>query len=227
LYRIAELAKPMLKDEEIISKLDSLPYLIPVKDGKILEIKEDKLRDRQREDYFTYELRPAYTRQISDEFKTYLKTLFLDDWEMCRAMMRFVGFAMCGVPQKEEKLFILTGNGSNGKSKFLNLVQNTLKGLYETGDRSIFVGKQRNNGPTPELARLQGKRFVCISEPNHDEQLNEAQIKNATGGDEITARCLYQDQFTFVPKFTLFMSSCLLMLDLSMNLKNLLTENGV
>jgi putative DNA primase/helicase len=55
--------------------------------------------------------------------------------------------------------------------------------------------KSRNvnsSAPTPELASLQGKRFVTSSEPEEEHRLAEALVKQLTGNGQVVARALYQ-----------------------------------
>ena len=56
-----------------------------------------------------------------------------------------------------------------------------------------------------EIAKLAGVRAAIASESGLGRKMNDAKIKNMTGRDDITARYLYGQQFTFPPvvKFVL------------------------
>src|SRR5699024_812863 len=54
---------------------------------------------------------------------------------------------------------------------------------------------------------VDGSRFVSSSEPNEGFRFDEGLIKQLTGGDKITARFLYGEDFDFHPKFKLWVSS--------------------
>ena len=65
---------------------------------------------------------------------------------------------------------------------------------------------------TDEVHRVSGsptavtqyqKRFVTMSESNEYGKLDEEKIKQLTGGEEISARALYQSAITFKPQFAL------------------------
>jgi putative DNA primase/helicase len=58
----------------------------------------------------------------------------------------------------------------------------------------------------PVLARLKGKRMVTMAESDKMGNLDEAVIKQYTGGEDITARELYQSAITFKPQFTMWLS---------------------
>lgn len=67
--------------------------------------------------------------------------------------------------------------------------------------------RQKNaEAPSSVLAKLKGRRFVTMSESDTAGKLDEATIKQYTGGEDITARELYQAAITFKPQFTMWLS---------------------
>ena len=54
---------------------------------------------------------------------------------------------------------------------------------------------KNNNGINSDIARLKGARLVTTVEPNEGLRLNEGLLKQLTGGDIITARKLYAEEF--------------------------------
>jgi len=79
----------------------------------------------------------------------------------------------------------------------------SLLGTYAANSPfSTFEAKdyERSN----DIARLVGARFVSSSESSQSRRLNEERIKAITGGDKITARFLYQEFFTYAPKFKIW-----------------------
>ena len=107
-------------------------------------------------------------------------------------------------------MFILHGKTTrNGKSTLLDAIQHLL-GDYATVAPVELICKsdrQKNaEAPTSTLARLKGRRFVTMSESDTSGKLDEATIKQYTGGEEITARELYQASITFKPQFTMWLS---------------------
>ena len=96
---------------------------------------------------------------------------------------------------------IWTGSGGNGKSKLIELVELTL-GDYcaKLSVSAITCKRAQSNSATPEIARLKGRRFVCLQEPSENEVLNTGYIKELTGGDKMQARSLHQEPFEFKPQ---------------------------
>jgi len=67
--------------------------------------------------------------------------------------------------------------------------------------------RQKNaEAANPVLAKLKGRRFVTMSESDTAGKLDEATIKQYTGGEDITAQELYQSAITFKPQFTMWLS---------------------
>ena len=65
----------------------------------------------------------------------------------------------------------------------------------------------QSNGPTEELARLAGSRFVNISEPEKKLTIDAALTKRLTGNDTITARFLHENSFEFRAGFKIFINT--------------------
>jgi putative DNA primase/helicase len=68
-------------------------------------------------------------------------------------------------------------------------------------------GAKDGSRATPDLARLIGIRFALANEPEKGVCINEALLKQLTGGDDITARPLYGDLIEFKPVFKLFVTA--------------------
>ena len=115
-----------------------------------------------------------------------------------------MGYALSG-DVSEQCLFILWGTGANGKSTFLNVLQ------YLFGDYAcstmIETFMKKSSEQSNDLARLKGARLVTTSEVEQGKPLSESLIKTVTGEDELTARFLYGEYFSFKPTFKIFMAT--------------------
>lgn len=58
-----------------------------------------------------------------------------------------------------------------------------------------------------DLARLLGIRFTAASETGESSRLDEARVKNITGGDKIVGEQKYKDPFSFQPQFKIWLST--------------------
>jgi P4 family phage/plasmid primase-like protien len=106
----------------------------------------------------------------------------------------------------EEQFYIFTGNGSNGKSKLVELFQMTFGEYVGTLPVSLITGKRTpSSSATPELARMKGKRLGVMHESNVSESINLGLIKAISGGDKMYARALHSDPIEFRPTFQLLL----------------------
>ncbi|MDI3335880.1 phage/plasmid primase, P4 family [Defluviimonas aestuarii] len=127
--------------------------------------------------------------------------------EMRRFLQRWFGLCMTALTG-EQKLVFLYGAGANGKSVLVDLMARILGDYGATAKIESLIGRNRRSGgdATPDLIPLVGARFVRASEPEEGERLQEAKIKELTGGEPMLARGLNADFFEFLPLFKLTIS---------------------
>ena len=128
------------------------------------------------------------------------------DMGLQRYLQLAIGYSLGG-SAKEQCLFFCYGNGNNGKSTFLNVVTD-LAGTYALNMQSESIMVKKNTGAVnTDIARLNGSRFVTVAEPEENVRLNEQLIKQMTGGEQLTARFLYGNEFQFKPVFKLWIGT--------------------
>jgi putative DNA primase/helicase len=139
-------------------------------------------------------------------WEKFLARIFDGDTDLLSFIRRSVGYTLTG-RGSERCLFVLIGNGANGKSTFLRVILK-LFGDYGAGTpmHTLMSGRYGNE-KTDDLAALPGKRFVQAQEAESGQRLAEAKIKMMTGGDSITCRALYGHQFTYDPQFVLWLAT--------------------
>ena len=124
-------------------------------------------------------------------------------------LQRSLGYSILGM-SNEECMFILHGKTTrNGKSTLLNTIETMLGDYAKVAPVGMICRGDRQKdaeAASPTLAGLKGKRFVTMSESNEYGKLDEEKIKQFTGGEEISARALYQSAITYKPQFTLWLS---------------------
>jgi putative DNA primase/helicase len=139
-------------------------------------------------------------------WEKFLARIFDGDMNLLSFIRRSVGYTLTG-RGSERCLFVLIGNGANGKSTFLRVILR-LFGDYGAGTpmHTLMSGRYGNE-KTDDLAALPGRRFVQAQEAESGQRLAEAKIKMMTGGDSITCRPLYGHQFTYDPQFVLWLAT--------------------
>lgn len=193
------------------AQFDANPYLINCLNGTY-DLSDFTFREPRWDDYLTMQtnFRHTVSRDIRCErWEKFIDEVTENNHDKADFLQRALGYSMLGM-SNEECMFILHGKTTrNGKSTLLNTIE------YMLGDYSKVVpvgmickgDRQKDaEAASPTLAGLKGKRFVTMSESNEYGKMDEEKIKQLTGGEEISARALYQSAITFKPQFTLWLS---------------------
>jgi len=136
----------------------------------------------------------------------FLDDIFLGKKEIIEFMQRVVGYCLTA-SIKEQCLFILYGSGRNGKTIFINTITKMLGDYAVNCPQNALIKKNYIGGIPNDIALLKGARFVTATENNQNVTLDEALIKQLTGGDMITARFLHKEFFQFMPTFKIFIAT--------------------
>ncbi|EAF8775205.1 DNA primase [Listeria monocytogenes] len=197
----AEHLMPVLPEQFDVNK-----HFFNTQNGYI-DLKSGRLNEHDRSKMFTKISHIEYTDKIDAPlWNSFLLDIFDHDKELIDYVQKAVGYSLTG-STSEQVMFILFGNGRNGKSVFLDII-NDVFGSYSTNiqPQTIMV-KQQSSGANSDIARLHAARFVTTTEPNEGVRLDEGLIKQLTGGDKVTARHLYKDEFEFTPEFKIWMAT--------------------
>lgn len=122
---------------------------------------------------------------------------------LARFIKRWFGYCATG-SVREHKFGIFYGQGSNGKSTLLDTVAAVLGDYATTAAPGLVMASKSDKHPT-EIAALFGRRMVTAHETGDGGLLREDFVKQATGGDMLTARFMREDFFTFAPTHKLQM----------------------
>ena len=148
---------------------------------------------------------PAATSPLFDQFFAHVQP----EESYRRLLMQWFGLSLTG-DTREQKICILWGEGSNGKSTLVEICAHIAGEYSQSIPVETFLDDGRHGRSpgqaSPDLARLPGVRLLRTSEPRRGAKLADAQIKLATGGEPITARHLNEEFFEFAPEFKLTIS---------------------
>lgn len=189
-----------ISDEE----LDKDNYLFNVKEAT-LNLHNGKGMKPDPKHLITKQSKFIYQQDAKcPTWEMFLMQIFNNDYDLIHFVQKAMGYSLSG-DVSEQCLFILWGTGANGKSTFLNTLQ-TLFGDYacSTGTETFM---KKTSEQSNDLARLKGMRLVTTSEAEQGKALSESLIKQITGEDELTARFLYGEFFSFKPTFKIFMAT--------------------
>ena len=174
-----------------------------------IDLTNGTLHDHDYKKMFTQETGVDYTEKVDCPlWIEFLNQTFQNDQELIHFIQKIVGYSLTG-SNAEQVMFILFGNGRNGKSVLLNIIK-YISGSYAKTMNATTIMQKRNSsgqGPTSDIARLEGARLVVSSEANEGDRIDESLIKQMTGGDTLVARYSYGRDFEFDPVFKLWMAT--------------------
>lgn len=143
------------------------------------------------------------------KFKKFMNEIMLHNKNKIDYLQKTLGYTLTAETLLE-MCFILYGKTTrNGKGTLMDTI------LYMLGDyamtavpETLAIKKWKDSSKaSSDIARLNGCRFLNISEPSHDMVIDSALLKTLTGRDKITARFLNKNEFEFYPVFKLFINT--------------------
>jgi putative DNA primase/helicase len=129
----------------------------------------------------------------------------LPDPELVAYVQKLIGYSLTG-EVIEHSLHILFGTGRNGKGVFTNTCVKGLGDYGDVTDPETFLARKDAAHPS-NTAVLHGKRLVASSETDSGRRLNEATVKNLTGGDIVKTRRMHQDWWSYIPTATMLLAT--------------------
>jgi P4 family phage/plasmid primase-like protien len=196
-----ELLRSMLTFDAL--KLDSDAALLNCQNGTI-DLRTGHLRAHDPKDYIT---RCCPVRFNPDaraaRFEKFLLEVMNDDAGRAGFLRRWYGYTATG-ETREQSLIFQIGPGGNGKGTLLTAINDVLGEYAGTAAPGLLVGGGGERHPT-EIANLLGKRLVSCHENDDGAALREGFLKHVTGTEELTARWMRADFFSFRPTHKLQM----------------------
>ncbi len=186
-------------------QLDQHRWLLNCRNGT-LDLRTGELRPHDRDDLLTQLSPVAFDPDATcPTFMAFLDRIMAGNAGLIRFLQRAVGYSLTG-DTSERVLMILHGEGRNGKSTLLEVVRGILGGYAVRTPTETLLAKRDSTIPN-DIAKLKGARFVSASESDEGRRLDEAKIKDLTGGDTISARFMRGEWFDFLPEFKLWLGT--------------------
>jgi putative DNA primase/helicase len=199
LHAMINLAKgdPTIRAEP--KQFDASPWLLGCEDFTV-DLRARRSYLPMREDFITKSTGIVPDRNAA--CPNWLATLawaMEGDAETIEHLQRIAGYMLTG-SVSEEKLFAFFGGGANGKTTIAMTLIEALGEYAAKGRRDLLLQSQGEKGAaSPDVAALHGNRLVVVSETDDGCAIAEAQVKEITSNEPITARKLHRDPFTFNP----------------------------
>lgn len=196
-------------DSEFEKKLDENYDLIGFNNG-VYDLAQEEFREGRPDDYISQTTGNDYyefhmNNPFSDKMFKFLREI-LPNEDVRKYFLLTLATCVAG-HNKEEKMHLVTGSGSNGKSLLFSLVQKALGEYYLSCPITIITRKRgQSNQASPELLRLKGARCGCFQETDEGEKLNVGIMKEITGNDSFMVRGLFSDPIEIKPQIKFFLA---------------------
>jgi putative DNA primase/helicase len=188
------------------SDFDKDAFLFNCENG-VIDLRNGQLLPHKKE-YMISKISPIkFSKERPDRFLQFMEEVFDGNSELIHYMHKILGYAITGTT-KEQCMFMLIGDGSNGKSVLLEILNKVVGNYGAVSEIEVLLEKNNKTANLGEIARLNGIRNVITSESQIGDKLNESRIKMMTSGiEKIVARFLYGNEFEFFPIFKIFMAT--------------------
>ena len=191
LNSMIRLAQPKMTTDG--DQLDCDPWLLNCLNGTV-DLRTGQLSDHDPKQFITklvpFEFDPDAK---APQWNQFLEQVLPND-DLRAYIQRAVGYSLTGRTD-EQVLFFCLGKGRNGKSIFLEALQEMLADYACNTPTSTFL--KTGGGIPNDIARLRGSRFVTLSETGQDQKFDEPKLKDMTGGHTVSGRFLFKEFFDF------------------------------
>ena len=201
--------KCLFSDEHFEQVLDSHVHLLGFENG-VYDLRMHEFRGGSPDDYISFSTGRHYHPHEPEsieakEIDAYFKQVFTNP-SVCKFFKDLLILLIDG-GIRQEKFYVFTGNGSNSKSKILELVQKAVGDYYCILPIALLTQKRvASNSAQSELERTKGRRVAVMQEPGESEKLNIGLMKELSGGDIIQCRGLFKEPVEFRPQFKMIMT---------------------
>jgi hypothetical protein len=205
---IGQLQSIMTENSSIMEKFDTNPALIAFKNGKVIDLANGgNSRDILKEDFIIthtgYDL-PERNNNNIETMRQIVRGMVETDDDL-KSLLSALSCFIYG-QNINEKFFVFTGSGGNGKGVIDKSIMTVLGNYYKTINvNQLTTYEKDGNRANSELTSCQYARCVMTSEPDvgRRNKLITAIIKKWTGGDKLSTRDLNSKKFEFFVKFVL------------------------
>jgi putative DNA primase/helicase len=188
----------MLEGEFAISTadLDLDPHLLNFTNGTV-DLRTGTVTAHRREDYITKLVHYAYDPEAECPiFLSFLQRI-TSHAGLIEYLQRALGYSLTG-RTIEKAVFVLYGDGDNGKSTLLSTILQLLDEYAVLLQIDTLMARQESSNAQADLADLRGARFAMTSETEEGQRLAEGKLKRITQGmGRIKATRKYENPVEF------------------------------
>jgi P4 family phage/plasmid primase-like protien len=201
--------KCLFIDEKFEELLDNRPYLLGFENG-VYDLKLHIFREGMPDDYISLSTNKIYIPYNPlcpevEEINDFFAKLFTNE-NLRNYVLDILACAIDG-SIVQERFYIFTGQGSNGKSRLLDLIQKSIGDYYSILPIALLTQKRAaSNSAQGEVERTKGRRYAVLQEPSENDKINIGYMKELSGNDRILTRGLYKEPYEFKPQFKMILA---------------------
>lgn len=186
---------------------DQSPWLFNCANGTI-DLENNNFRPARRDDLLSKRSPILYDpKAICPRFESFLAEI-IPSLDTRRFLQASLGYTLSGHAWEKIMWFLIGEKGDNGKTTLIETIR------YVFGEEDYASNMNFNSllhregqGPSGDLARLRGVRFVSACESDQGQKLSSSILKRLTGADKITAAFKYRDEAEFTPSLKLWLAT--------------------
>ena len=181
------------------SELNKNNHLLNFTNGTY-DLDTNTFRQHDLEDFCTLQCTTNYVEgQTATKWIEVVSQIFGGDQELVSYVRRLLGKSIYG-GDANPTFNIFFGDGCNGKSTVVQTIGSLLGG-YSCSLPSEMLDSRKEMHPQ-YYAQLFGRRYAMFAEMENGVPLAEGTVKKLTSSDEIEARRMYENSWTFTPTHT-------------------------
>lgn len=187
-----------------IEDFDNDAHLLNCWNG-VLNLRTGDLQQHNSSQLFTHCLQIEYNPDAyCEDWIDFIKQVVPED--LVEFVQIMSGYFLTG-STVEEVMFYLYGPTRSGKGTYSEPILDILGSLAIGLNFKTFTADRTGDTQNFDLAPLKGRRLVIASESRKNERLNEAVLKQVTGGDNVYCANKGKPHFSYKPTFKILLQS--------------------
>lgn len=180
---------------------DPNPYLLNVRNG-VIDLKTGELLPHDRSYLCTQIANVEYDPKATAPNWERFLDITQANKQHRKYLQRLMGYTLLG--EVIDQIFVVhMGTGGNGKGVFLDCCSRVMGEYATVGQRESFIRKSNSNRIPADIASMEGKRIVLVDELNDNQKMDDALLKDISGGGSIKAEAKNMNPWEYTPRFVL------------------------
>lgn len=173
----------------------------------MVNLEDGTIRPFTRADMFTKNTNVMYEPGYEwPRWEKFLEEVTHGDQDLIDYLQMAAGYSLTG-SVAEESFFIISGPTASGKSTYMDGLLSAMGTYTEITSAETFMKKFGQSADRAEIVKFAGARVVSTEELPEGERFDDALLKRVTGGSPLSARLLYQEAFSYMPQFKLWIAT--------------------